>query len=134
MYLHFSNDTFSSRSQNLEPLIHKCNALGYPTFRCVFRFEGVTDCYQSQGYREPESMSSATSAVYPTLRPTPTLTRQSLLGSDDEEYPESTRMRDRGCPLTIPMDGGYDGDEEDDDSIYGGTANDEDEMMRRDGG
>ncbi|GJW98651.1 hypothetical protein Tco_0180459, partial [Tanacetum coccineum] len=47
MYLCFSNDTFSSRSQNLVLLIHKCNALGCSTFRCVLRFEGVTTSRQS---------------------------------------------------------------------------------------
>ncbi|GKC99339.1 hypothetical protein Tco_1169614, partial [Tanacetum coccineum] len=41
MYLDFSNDTFSSRSQNLVLLIHKCNALGYSTIRCVLRFEAL---------------------------------------------------------------------------------------------
>ncbi|GKC04087.1 hypothetical protein Tco_0995697 [Tanacetum coccineum] len=65
MYLYFSNDTFSGRSQNLVLLIHKCNALGYSTFRCVPRFEGVTNWYQSQGHRirirqTPDTASSPT--------------------------------------------------------------------------
>ncbi|GKB17735.1 putative reverse transcriptase domain-containing protein [Tanacetum coccineum] len=39
------------------------NALGYSIFRCNPYFGGVTDWYQSQGYREPAVMSSASSAV-----------------------------------------------------------------------
>ncbi|GJW30885.1 hypothetical protein Tco_0047760 [Tanacetum coccineum] len=96
MYLYFSNDTFSSRSQNLVLLIHKCNALGYPTFRCVLRFEGVTDWYQSQVI-----MSSATSAVTYTSVYTDSEPGRAFWGADDEEVSEG------GIPRVIVL--GYDG-------------------------
>ncbi|GJT68781.1 hypothetical protein Tco_1020261 [Tanacetum coccineum] len=66
--------------------------LGYSTFRCVLRFEGVTDWYQSQGYREPVIMSSATSAVTYTSVYTdsdPRLSPARAFWGTDERSPEN---------------------------------------------
>ncbi|GJU24910.1 putative reverse transcriptase domain-containing protein [Tanacetum coccineum] len=49
------------------------------------RFEGVTDWYQSQGYREPVIMSSATSAVTYTSVYTDSEPGRAFWGADDEE-------------------------------------------------
>ncbi|GJT94421.1 hypothetical protein Tco_1089939 [Tanacetum coccineum] len=49
------------------------------------RFEGVTDWYQSQGYREPVIMSSATSAVTYTSVYTDSKPGRAFWGADDEE-------------------------------------------------
>ncbi|GJR10223.1 hypothetical protein Tco_0449327 [Tanacetum coccineum] len=62
-------------------------------------FEGVTDWYQSQGYREPVTMSSATSAVtYTSVNRYET--RQSFLGADYED--EFGREAFHGC-LPVPQ-------------------------------
>ncbi|GKA02772.1 hypothetical protein Tco_0675553 [Tanacetum coccineum] len=133
MYLYFSNDTFSSRSQNLVLLIHKCNALGYSTFRCVLRFEGVTDC----NHVFCDIMLLPTLTVYTDSEPA------ELLGADDEEgeeqlppvdsptaespghvtesYPEEDleEYEDdeiEDGPVDYPMDGGDDGDDDNGDS------------------
>ncbi|GKB99816.1 hypothetical protein Tco_0985953 [Tanacetum coccineum] len=71
------------------------------TFRCVLRFEGVTDWYQSQGYREPVIMSSATSAVTYTSVYTDSEPGRAFWGADDEEVSEG------GIPRVIVL--GYDG-------------------------
>ncbi|GJV59680.1 hypothetical protein Tco_1465780 [Tanacetum coccineum] len=63
------------------------------------KFEGVTDWYQSQGYREPVTMSSATSAVtYTSVNRYET--RQSFLGADYED--EFGREAFHGC-LPVPQ-------------------------------
>ncbi|GJQ96850.1 hypothetical protein Tco_0007989 [Tanacetum coccineum] len=49
------------------------------------RFEGVTDWYQSQGYREPVIMSSATSAVTYTSVYTDSEPGRAFWGADDKE-------------------------------------------------
>ncbi|GKB10884.1 hypothetical protein Tco_0844807, partial [Tanacetum coccineum] len=49
------------------------------------RFEGVTDWYQSQGYREPAVMSSASSAVTYTSVYTDSEPGRAFWGADDEE-------------------------------------------------
>ncbi|GKA67372.1 hypothetical protein Tco_0767180 [Tanacetum coccineum] len=72
------------------------NALGYSTFRCVLRFEGVTDWYQSQVI-----MSSATSAVTYTSVYTDSEPGRAFWGADDEEISEG------GIPRVIVL--GYDG-------------------------
>ncbi|GJW80682.1 hypothetical protein Tco_0144657 [Tanacetum coccineum] len=77
------------------------NALGYSTFRCILRFEGVTDWYQSQGYREPAVMSSASSAVTYTSVYTDSEPGRAFWGADDEEISEG------GIPRVIVL--GYDG-------------------------
>ncbi|GJS07456.1 putative reverse transcriptase domain-containing protein [Tanacetum coccineum] len=64
------------------------NALGYSTFRCILRFEGVTDWYQSQGYRELVIMSSATSKVTYTSIYTNSEPGRAFWGADDEEISE----------------------------------------------
>ncbi|GJV51717.1 putative reverse transcriptase domain-containing protein [Tanacetum coccineum] len=65
------------------------------------RFEGVTDWYQSQGYREPVTMSSATSDVTYTSVYTDSEPGKSFWGADDEEISEG------GIPRVIVL--GYDG-------------------------
>ncbi|GJY12155.1 hypothetical protein Tco_0381464 [Tanacetum coccineum] len=65
------------------------------------RFEGVTDWYQSQGYREPVIMSSATSAVTYTSVYTDSEPGRAFWGADDEEVSEG------GIPRVIVL--GYDG-------------------------
>ncbi|GJR09272.1 hypothetical protein Tco_0791924 [Tanacetum coccineum] len=77
------------------------NALGYSTFRCHPDFEGVTDWYQSQGYREPVTMSSATSDVTYTSVYTDSEPGRAFWGADDEEVSEG------GIPRVIVL--GYDG-------------------------
>ncbi|GJY13593.1 hypothetical protein Tco_0382902 [Tanacetum coccineum] len=79
----------------------RSNALGYSTFRCILRFEGVTDWYQSQGYREPAVMSSASSAVTYTSVYTDSEPGRAFWGADDEEISEG------GIPRVIVL--GYDG-------------------------
>ncbi|GJU98413.1 hypothetical protein Tco_1327684 [Tanacetum coccineum] len=64
-------------------------------------FEGVTDWYQSQGYREPVIMSSATSAVTYTSVYTDSEPGRAFWGADDEEVSEG------GIPRVIVL--GYDG-------------------------
>ncbi|GKA43856.1 hypothetical protein Tco_0736580 [Tanacetum coccineum] len=64
-------------------------------------FEGVTDWYQSQGYREPVIMSSATSAVTYTSVYTDSEPGRAFWGADDEEVFEG------GIPRVIVL--GYDG-------------------------
>ncbi|GKA75285.1 hypothetical protein Tco_0781663 [Tanacetum coccineum] len=81
-------------------LITLSNALGYSTFRCILRFEGVTDWYQSQGYREPVIMSSATSAVTYTSVYTDSEPGRVFWGADDEEISKG------GIPRVIIL--GYD--------------------------
>ncbi|GJZ32520.1 hypothetical protein Tco_0577956 [Tanacetum coccineum] len=49
------------------------------------RFGGVTDWYQSQGYREPAVMSSASSAVTYTSVYTDSEPGRVFWGADDEE-------------------------------------------------
>ncbi|GKA79133.1 putative reverse transcriptase domain-containing protein [Tanacetum coccineum] len=75
------------------------NALGYSTFRCKPRFGGVTDWYQSQGYREP-AMSSASSAVTYTFVYTDFEPGRVFWGADEE-------ISDGGSPRVIVY--GYDG-------------------------
>ncbi|GJQ93356.1 putative reverse transcriptase domain-containing protein [Tanacetum coccineum] len=65
------------------------------------RFEGVTDWYQSQGYREPAVMSSASSAVTYTSVYTDSEPGRAFWGADDEEISEG------GIPRVIVL--GYDG-------------------------
>ncbi|GJS77371.1 hypothetical protein Tco_0727252 [Tanacetum coccineum] len=65
------------------------------------QFEGVTDWYQSQGYREPVIMSSATSAVTYTSVYTDSEPGRAFWGADDEEVSEG------GIPRVIVL--GYDG-------------------------
>ncbi|GJW56724.1 hypothetical protein Tco_0103455 [Tanacetum coccineum] len=65
------------------------------------QFEGVTDWYQSQGYREPEIMSSATSAVTYTSVYTDSEPGRAFWGADDEVISEG------GIPRVIVL--GYDG-------------------------
>ncbi|GJQ97863.1 putative reverse transcriptase domain-containing protein [Tanacetum coccineum] len=65
------------------------------------RFKGVTDWYQSQGYREPVIMSSATSAVTYTSVYTDSEPGRAFWGADDEEVSEG------GIPRVIVL--GYDG-------------------------
>ncbi|GJR06211.1 hypothetical protein Tco_0529195 [Tanacetum coccineum] len=67
----------------------------------VAGFEGVTDWYQSQGYREPVIMSSATSAVTYTSVYTNSEPGRAFWGADDEEVSEG------GIPRVIVL--GYDG-------------------------
>ncbi|GJY95680.1 hypothetical protein Tco_0512041 [Tanacetum coccineum] len=67
----------------------------------LLRFEGVTDWYQSQGYREPVTMSSATSAVTYTSVYTDSEPGRAFWGADDEEVSEG------GIPRVIVL--GYDG-------------------------
>ncbi|GJZ75805.1 putative reverse transcriptase domain-containing protein [Tanacetum coccineum] len=64
-------------------------------------FEGVTDWYQSQGYREPAVMSSASSAVTYTSVYTDSEPGRAFWGADDEEISEG------GIPRVIVL--GYDG-------------------------
>ncbi|GJX02081.1 transposase, MuDR, MULE transposase domain protein [Tanacetum coccineum] len=65
------------------------------------RFEGVTDWYQSQGYKEPVIMSSATSAITYTSVYTDSEPGKAFWGADDEEVSEG------GIPRVIVL--GYDG-------------------------
>ncbi|GJS85997.1 hypothetical protein Tco_0752538 [Tanacetum coccineum] len=65
------------------------------------RFEGVTDWHQSQGYREPVTMSSATSDVTYTSVYTDSEPGRAFWGADDEEISEG------GIPRVIVL--GYDG-------------------------
>ncbi|GKA84555.1 hypothetical protein Tco_0806150 [Tanacetum coccineum] len=64
-------------------------------------FEGVTVLYQSQGYREPVTMSSATSDVTYTSVYTDSEPGRAFWGADDEEVSEG------GIPRVIVL--GYDG-------------------------
>ncbi|GJU66734.1 hypothetical protein Tco_1252993, partial [Tanacetum coccineum] len=66
----------------------------------MLRFEGVTDWYQSQGYREPVIMSSATSAVTYTSVYTDSEPSRAFWGADDDEVSEG------GIPRVIVL--GYD--------------------------
>ncbi|GKD07714.1 hypothetical protein Tco_1187399 [Tanacetum coccineum] len=75
--------------------------IGYSTFRCVLRFEGVIDWYQSHGYREPAVMSSASSAVTYTSVYTDSEPDRAFWGANDEEISEG------GIPRVIVL--GYDG-------------------------
>ncbi|GJU28096.1 hypothetical protein Tco_1166717 [Tanacetum coccineum] len=59
----------------------------------LLRFEGVTDWYQSQGYREPVIMSSATSAVTYTSVYTDSEPGRAFWGADDEEVSEGGILR-----------------------------------------
>ncbi|GJQ90411.1 reverse transcriptase domain-containing protein [Tanacetum coccineum] len=83
------------------------------------RFEGVTDWHQSQGYREPVTMSSATSDVTYT-----SVYTDSEPGREDPEGYEDDETEDG--PVDYPMDGGDDGDDDDGDSSRD-DARDEDE-------
>ncbi|GJW06895.1 hypothetical protein Tco_1569318, partial [Tanacetum coccineum] len=65
------------------------------------RFEGVTDWYQSQGYREPVTMSSATSDVTYTSVYSDSEPGRAFWGADYEEISEG------GIPRVIVL--GYDG-------------------------
>ncbi|GKE79957.1 hypothetical protein Tco_1549957, partial [Tanacetum coccineum] len=51
-------------------------------------YEGVTDWYQSQGYREPAVMSSTSSAVTSTFVYTDSEPGRAFWGADDEEISE----------------------------------------------
>ncbi|GKC13739.1 hypothetical protein Tco_1010521 [Tanacetum coccineum] len=113
-------------------LCNKQYARRYSTFRCVLRFEGVTDWYQSQGYREPAVMSSASSAVTYTSVYTESEPDRAFWGADDEEIPEGEDPKEYEDDETedgsadYPIDGGDDGDDDDGDSSRD-DANDEDE-------
>ncbi|GKB60878.1 hypothetical protein Tco_0917064 [Tanacetum coccineum] len=61
-------------------------------------FEGVTDWYQSQGYRESAVMSSASSAVTYTFVYTDSEPGRAFWGADDEEIPEG------GIPRVIVLE------------------------------
>ncbi|GJU35993.1 hypothetical protein Tco_1184347 [Tanacetum coccineum] len=76
------------------------NALGYSTFRCHPDFGGVTNWYQSQGYREPAVMSSASFAVTYTSVYTDSEPGRVFWGADEE-------ISDGGSPRVIVL--GYDG-------------------------
>ncbi|GJT83062.1 hypothetical protein Tco_1057404 [Tanacetum coccineum] len=67
----------------------------------LLRFEGVTDWYQSQGYREPVTMSSATSDVTYTSVYSDSEPGRAFWGADYEEISEG------GIPRVIVL--GYDG-------------------------
>ncbi|GJT32142.1 hypothetical protein Tco_0922561, partial [Tanacetum coccineum] len=117
-----------------------CNSFGYSTFRCILRFEGVTDWHQSL-----VTMSSATSDVtytsvyttragrafwgaimrgywreaYHPLPPVDSPTAESpgyITESDPEEDPEEYEDDEaEDGPVDYPMDGGDDGNDGDDD-------------------
>ncbi|GJU88443.1 hypothetical protein Tco_1300866 [Tanacetum coccineum] len=57
----------------------------YEFTNLMLTFEGVTDWYRSQGYREPVIMSSATSAVTYTSVYTDSEPGRAFWGADDEE-------------------------------------------------
>ncbi|GJR34063.1 putative reverse transcriptase domain-containing protein [Tanacetum coccineum] len=57
------------------------------------KFKGVTDWYQSQGYREPVIMSSVTSAVTYTSVYTDSKPGRAFWGADDEEVSEGGILR-----------------------------------------
>ncbi|GJW22545.1 hypothetical protein Tco_0033167 [Tanacetum coccineum] len=59
----------------------------------VNRFEGVTDWYQSHGYREPAVMSSASSAVTYTSVYTNSEPGRAFWGADDEEISKGGILR-----------------------------------------
>ncbi|GJU96265.1 putative reverse transcriptase domain-containing protein [Tanacetum coccineum] len=83
MYLHFSNDTFSSRSQNLVLLIHKCNASkDIKTLRCVAQLEVLQN-------------------VEPNAKVIENQVKRAFWGADDEEVSEG------GIPRVIVL--GYNG-------------------------
>ncbi|GJY81007.1 hypothetical protein Tco_0493758 [Tanacetum coccineum] len=65
------------------------------------QFGGVTDWYQSQGYREPAVMSSASSAVTYTSVYTNSEPGKAFWGADDEEISEG------GIPWVIAHDSDY---------------------------
>ncbi|GJU24907.1 hypothetical protein Tco_1163528 [Tanacetum coccineum] len=65
----------------------------YGSIRHGVRFEGVTDWYQSQGYREPAVMSSASSAVTYTSVYTDSKPGRAFWGADDEEISEGDILR-----------------------------------------
>ncbi|GJS27603.1 hypothetical protein Tco_0488223 [Tanacetum coccineum] len=76
------------------------NAPGY-SYSAATQFGGVTDWYQSQGYREPDSvMSSASSAVIYTSVYTDSEPGRVFWGADEE-------LSDGGSPRVIVY--GYDG-------------------------
>ncbi|GJW78093.1 reverse transcriptase domain-containing protein [Tanacetum coccineum] len=76
------------------------NTLGYSIFRCNSYFGGVTDWYQSQGYREPAVMSSVSSTVTYTSVYTDSELGRVFWGADEE-------LSDDGSPRVIVY--GYDG-------------------------
>ncbi|GJR21039.1 hypothetical protein Tco_0969566, partial [Tanacetum coccineum] len=80
------------------------NALGYSTFRCIHRFGGVTDWYQSQGYREPVIMSSTTSAVTYTSVYTDSEPGRAFWGADDEEAHDHDYVPEPIYPEYIPLE------------------------------
>ncbi|GJV14507.1 reverse transcriptase domain-containing protein, partial [Tanacetum coccineum] len=63
------------------------------------QFGGVTDWYQSQGYREPVVMSSATSVVTYTSVYTNSETGRAFWGADDEEAPQVPQDEDEREPM-----------------------------------
>ncbi|GJQ91303.1 putative reverse transcriptase domain-containing protein [Tanacetum coccineum] len=92
------------------------------------RFEGVTDWYQSQGYREPVIMSSATSAVTYTFVYTDFEPDRAFWGARDEELTEGGFMGPEN-PHTPPVP--QDEDERElkyDDSIWIDDEDEEDEV------
>ncbi|GJW56422.1 hypothetical protein Tco_0103153 [Tanacetum coccineum] len=62
-------------------------------------FEGVTDWYQSQGYREPVVMSSATSVVTYTFVYNDSEPGRAFWGADDEEISEGEPIYPEYIPL-----------------------------------
>ncbi|GJX26004.1 hypothetical protein Tco_0232300 [Tanacetum coccineum] len=77
------------------------NRASSSTTSCVLKFQGVTDWYQSHGYREPAVMSSASSAVTYTSVYIDSKLGRAFWGADDEEISEG------GIPRVIVL--GYDG-------------------------
>ncbi|GKF61547.1 hypothetical protein Tco_0181601, partial [Tanacetum coccineum] len=69
----------------------------YSIFRCILRFEGVTDWYQSKGYRELDSVMSDSegSAVTYTSVYTDSEPGRVFWGTDEEPmYPEYVPLED----------------------------------------
>ncbi|GKA88871.1 putative reverse transcriptase domain-containing protein [Tanacetum coccineum] len=110
----FTNRASSSTTRELPAKIasdkrtlHLAIERGDPAYLVInyhsenYGFEGVTDWYQSQGYRGPVIMSSATSAVTYTSVYTDSEPGRAFWGADDEEISEG------GIPRVIVL--GYDG-------------------------
>ncbi|GJY43295.1 hypothetical protein Tco_0431508 [Tanacetum coccineum] len=70
----------------------------------IARFEGVTDWYQSQGYREPVVMSSVTSAVTYTSVYTDSEPGRAFWGADDEEAHDPDYVPEPIYPEYIPLE------------------------------
>ncbi|GJX88609.1 hypothetical protein Tco_0340623 [Tanacetum coccineum] len=69
----------------------------------MLKFEGVTDWYQSQGYREPVIMSSTTSAITYTSVYTESEPGRAFWGADDEEDEDEHEFPAEEQPLP-PVD------------------------------